>query len=99
MCNTLRAGIQKQTLGTHVLQIVFLGLTGFRFPVAHFVTNQVQGPELFSLFWEAVNKIEKKNFKVLYTCMDGAQCNRTFMHINLDGIADRSFTIPSFCSL
>ena len=95
MCNTLRAGVKKQTLGTHVLQIVILGLTGLRFSVAHFVTNQVQGPELFSLFWEAVDKIERKGFKVYYTCMDGAQCNRTFMHINLDGTGDRSFRIPS----
>ena len=83
MCHTHRTGADKIKLGTHILQLLFVGLTGFRFPVAHFATDQIQGPELYTVFWEAVDLIESYGFTVLYTCMDGAQCNRVFMHINL----------------
>lgn len=31
----------EKTLATHVLQFIFLGFNGFRFPIAHFPTKQV----------------------------------------------------------
>ena len=53
-CTTLRTGKNQKTLGNYALQLVFLGLNGFRFPFAHFITNGVQGTKLYSLFWRAV---------------------------------------------
>jgi hypothetical protein len=79
----LRTGKNEKSIGTHVLQFVFLGITGFRFPFAHFITNGIQGTELYSLFWEAVDKLQMYGFKVLYTSLDGAQSNRNFMKYNL----------------
>ena len=43
----LKSGKQDKVLGNHVLQFVFLGLTGFRFPLAHFLSIQVQATEIY----------------------------------------------------
>lgn len=76
--------------------MVFLGITGFRFPFAHFITDGIQAPELYPLFWEAEDKLQTFGFEVMYTCMDGAQCNRSFMKYN---IVDSSFICPNPCNL
>ncbi|KAH3754220.1 hypothetical protein DPMN_188884 [Dreissena polymorpha] len=57
-CTILRTGKNEKVVGTYALQFVFLGLTGFRFPFAHFITNGVQATELYGLFWEAVDKFQ-----------------------------------------
>ena len=93
----LRKGKNERTIGTHALQFVFLGLSGFRFPIAHFVSDGIQPSELDPLFWEGVDKLRMFGFNVLYTCMDGAQSNRTFMHINV-GVDSKTFSTPSPCS-
>lgn len=84
MLQTLRKGKIQPKLGTHVLQFVFLGLSGFRFPFAHFLSTQVQAPVINSLFWEAVDHLQMFGFTTVFTCMDGAQSNRSFLHINID---------------
>lgn len=61
-CTTLRAGMSEKKLGKHVLQFVFLGLTGFRFPFAHFKRDQIQGYDLHMLFWEAVDRLQMFGF-------------------------------------
>ena len=82
-CNTLRKVKQEKELGTHVLQFVFLGITGFRFPFAHFVTTNIQAYDIYSLFWEAVDYLYMFGFTAIYACTDGAQSNRSFIYINL----------------
>ncbi|WAR18366.1 hypothetical protein MAR_000204 [Mya arenaria] len=72
MCNTLRKGSGGRKLGTHNLKLLFLGITGFRFPFAHFITDNVQASELYGLFWKSVQYLKTCGFKVLHTCMDGA---------------------------
>ncbi|XP_053408959.1 uncharacterized protein LOC123565639 [Mercenaria mercenaria] len=96
LCNTLRKGKNEKILGTHALQFVFLGVNGFRFPFAHFISDGVQVPELYPLFWEAVDRLSLFGFKAVYTCTDGAQSNRTFMHINTS--ADKYFTCDCPCN-
>ena len=80
LCYSLRKGICNNILGNHVLQLLFLGVTGFRFPFAHFVTDNVQASELYGMFWKAVKILWTYGFKVLFTCMDGAVCNHSLMH-------------------
>ncbi|XP_045156281.2 uncharacterized protein LOC123522863 isoform X2 [Mercenaria mercenaria] len=82
-CGILRKGKKEITLGNHVLQFIFLGNSGFRFPFAHFISTNIQAYELDTLFWEAVYLLKMYGFNVSYVCMDGAQSNRTFMHINI----------------
>lgn len=55
---TLKDGVHQQTLGSHVLQLMFQGLTGFRFPFAHFVSEQVNSCDLYCIVWEAVDKLQ-----------------------------------------
>lgn len=97
MCNQLRKGAVKSTMGTHILQLLFLGINGFRFPFAFFITDTVQASEIYSLFWKAVAELYTYGFKVLFTCMDGAQANRTFMHICV-GKEPKIFSTPSPCT-
>ncbi|KAK3107457.1 hypothetical protein FSP39_015012 [Pinctada imbricata] len=83
LCSTLRQGQKIRKLGNHILQLVFLGFTGFRFPIAHFVSDQIQAYDMYSLFWEATDKLQMFGFTCVYTSMDGAQCNRTFLNMHV----------------
>lgn len=100
LCHSLRKGNLNKNMGTHVLQLLFLGITGFRFPFAHFITDNIQASELYGLFWKAVKFLWTYGFKVLYTCMDGAVCNRSFMHICVgpNSYTNYKFISPSPCT-
>lgn len=97
LCHALRTGTQEKSLGKYVLQLLFLGTNGFRFPFAHFITNGIQASELYGLFWKSVYFLYTYGFTVLYTCMDGAQSNRSFMHICL-GDKPTSFIARNPCT-
>lgn len=49
-------------LATHVLQFVFLGDSGFRFPVAQFPSGGLSASALFFIFWEGVKKMLETGF-------------------------------------
>jgi len=99
LCQSLKKGSKDRIMGSHVLQMLFLGLNGFRFPFAHFVTDTIQASQIYGLFWKAVYLLYGYGFKVLYTCMDGAQSNRNFLHVCL-GEKPELYTTPSpFTSL
>ena len=51
-------------LATHVLQFMFLGSTGFRWPVCYFATTEAHASELVLLVWEVVNAVQSYGFKV-----------------------------------
>lgn len=71
----------EKTLVTHVLQFVFLGFTGFRFPFAHFPSYTASGHELYSLIWKSVNMLSTFGFIIQYISTDGAQSNRDLFKI------------------
>jgi hypothetical protein len=56
--NTSKVGKKETQLGNHVRQFVFLGLTGYRFPFAHFVSDQIQAYDLHTLFLEAIDQLQ-----------------------------------------
>jgi hypothetical protein len=64
--NRILSGKKEIKLATHVLQFVFLGFTGFRFPLFHFPTEQASAPELYLLFWKIVNILSTFGFKIQY---------------------------------
>ena len=68
-------------LASHVLQMEFLGFTGFIFPFAFFASTQAQAYHLYSLFWEAVNQLRLRNFTVKFCMFDGAIANRIFLKL------------------
>lgn len=94
--NQIRTGRKEQQLATHVLQFVFIGFTGFRFPFAHFPSNTASGSELYLLFWKAVHMLSMFNFKVMFVSTDGAQSNRDFMHYLLPDFSSENPTTMAF---
>lgn len=81
--DSILSGKKEIKLATHVLQFVFLGFTGFRFPLFHFPTEQASAPELYLLFWKIVNILSTFGFKIQYVSLDGAQTNRDFAKLLL----------------
>lgn len=59
-----------------MLQFIFLGNTGFRFPFAHCPTKEADAATLYDLFWNAVLWILKAGIVVTYCCCDGGEANR-----------------------
>ena len=49
---SIASGKREITLATHVLQFIFLGFSGFRFPLFHFPTNTATASELVMFFLE-----------------------------------------------
>jgi len=49
-------------LASHVLQFVFLGDSGFRFPIAQFPSGTCTASSLFFCFWEGVKKMLQTGF-------------------------------------
>ena len=91
----LKSNKMEKTLATHVLQLVFLGFTGFRFPFAHFPTTTASGYELYLVLWKAVNMLSVFGFKIQYISTDGAQSNRDLFKLLLP---DFSSANPITCS-
>ena len=76
-------GYYDLKLAIHVLQFLFLGHTGFRFPLAHYPILQASPSELYIDFWRIVKLLGLFGFRVAYVSMDGAQSNRNFMKMLL----------------
>lgn len=51
-------------LASHVLQFIFLGYTGFKWPVAYFPTTEAHAAELQILVWDVINKVQGYGFQV-----------------------------------
>ncbi|KAL3886355.1 hypothetical protein ACJMK2_026353 [Sinanodonta woodiana] len=75
---TLKYEKQVKLLSNYAFQIVFLGLTSFRFPFAHFITRQAQASYLYTLFWGAVDKLPVYASTAVYVNMvDAFDWNKT----------------------
>ena len=51
-------------LATHILQFVFFGNTGFRWPVAYYPTTEAHASELMVLVWDVVETLSSYGFQV-----------------------------------
>jgi len=79
----LKSNKTDRILATHVLQLVFLGFTGYRFPFSHFPSNTASGHELYLIIWKAISMLSTFGFTIQYISTDGAQSNRDLFHILL----------------
>jgi hypothetical protein len=91
----MKSNKKEKTLATHVLQLMFLGFTGFRFPFAHFPSHTASGQELYLLLWKSVNMLSSYGFTIQYVSTDGAQSNRDLFKILLP---DFDTSNPVTCS-
>ena len=51
-------------MASHVNQFIFLGDSGFRFPVAHYPVRETVASELMVMAWDLVQILEMNGFKV-----------------------------------
>ena len=75
----------NRKLATEVLQVTFLGNSGFRFPLAHFATRPILPHELHIIIWEIVSKLQDWGFHVDGILQDGGKNNRSFMLVHFQG--------------
>ena len=72
-------------MATHVVQFVFLGHSGFKFPFAHFPSQTITPSALFVNFWKAVRFLRSGGFSLDYCCTDGGENNRQFIKMHFKG--------------
>ena len=95
--------LEKQTasdlppIATHLLTIMVRGLfTSCKFPYAHFPTDCLTGDQIFPIVWEAIERLERKGFKVIAITADGASPNRKFFHMHCsDATVDLCYKTPN----
>ena len=68
----MKSNKRERTLATHVLQLVFLGFTGVRFPYAHLSSHNASGHGHYLLVWKSVNMLSSFGFTIQYISTDGA---------------------------
>lgn len=82
-------------MAKYILQFIFLGYDGFRFPVAYFPTTGVNAPELYINVWKIISELSLYGFSIEYVCFDGGSSNRSFqiMHFNdKDEAMEKNYT-------
>ncbi|CAG2219905.1 unnamed protein product [Mytilus edulis] len=75
----------SRKLATDVLQITFLGYTGFRFPIAHYPTDGVKASELYIIIWDLISQLQSWGFIVDFIMQDGGNQNREFTKLHFTG--------------
>ena len=86
----------QQTIATQVLQLTFLGYTGYRFPICNFPTNGIKASELSIIVWDAIAKLSDWGFQVDYIMQDGGEENRQFIKLHFDKSPESaSYASPS----
>jgi len=53
------------TLATHVLQVMFVGYHGLRYPVCHFPTCGIKVSELHTILWYIIEKLHDWDFLLI----------------------------------
>lgn len=90
--------IQKK-LAIDVLQITFLGHTGFRFPIVHYTIVGVKASEHYVIIWNVISGLQSWGFKVDFVMQDGGQQNREFTRLHFkDEHKVHKFQTESFVS-
>ena len=82
---SITAPQKSEKLATHILQILYLGIDGTRWPVAHYSSATASASEIDLIFWQIIGELKKFGFNILYTIMDGASTNRKFLKSNFWG--------------
>ena len=65
-------------VATHYFQYIFVGFNGFRWPVAYYGSNNVNGHGIYLTFWQLVDALSSYGFKVHTALMDSSSNNRQF---------------------
>jgi hypothetical protein len=58
-------GFPQLHLAKHVIQFYYLNHYGFRFPIAHWPTENATAPEISQMLWETLETLEDYGFEVV----------------------------------
>lgn len=73
-------GDQHPPVANHMLALMVRGIfTNLQFPYAHFPTSDLSADILFTIIWEAIERLESLGFKVIVVTGGGASPNRKFL--------------------
>lgn len=91
-----RCDAEHPSIATHILGIMVRGVfSSLRFPYAHFPTTGIIGVNLFSVMWEAIERLERLGFKVVALTGDGASPNRKFFSLHGDSSNEICYKTPN----
>ena len=75
--------LPPKQIATHILAFMVRGIfTSCKFPYAHFPTHSLSGDQIFSVAWQAIERLERAKLKVVAVTEDGASPNRKFFRMN-----------------
>ena len=60
-----------------VLQFIFLGLNGFRFPFSYMLCKTLSTGQLMTIITDIIQTLESYDISIIFLCMDGASVNRS----------------------
>ncbi|KAL3873584.1 hypothetical protein ACJMK2_036681 [Sinanodonta woodiana] len=64
---------------------IFLGITGYRFPICHYSTCSVKVSELHIMIWDVIARLQDWVLSVDYILQDGGEENRPFLKSHFNG--------------
>ena len=91
-----RSDVEHPTIANHILGVMVRGVfTSLRFPYAHFPTTDTTGAKLYSIVWEAIERLERLQLKVVAVTADGASPNRKFFSMHSCSKSDVCYKTPN----
>lgn len=82
LMHNINEGRYENKLANHVMQYLFHGLTGFRWPFANYPTTQSCPADISVSTWKCTDSLYEWGFKLIYCCMDWSSKNRTFLRMH-----------------
>jgi hypothetical protein len=90
LVQVMKRGTREKQLADHVLQMQFIGSSGFRFFCGYLPTRSAaSATDIHINFWNAVDIIESYGFSIDYVGMDGGESNRQFLNLNFPNATAR----------
>ena len=68
-------------MASHYFQYIYVGLNGFRRPIAYYGTNNVNGHSMYLTFWSLIDELHGYGFNVNADLTDGSNNNRQFSRL------------------
>ena len=85
---------KKVQMASHYFQYMFVGLNDFRWPVAYYGSNNVNGNSIYLTVWPLTDTLDSYGFKVHGILMDGSNNNRQFCRLIVKSKNARALKYP-----
>ena len=71
-------------LAMHCFQYMYVGCNGFRWPIAYFGSDNVNGHSIYLMMWPLRDQLQSFGFNIHGAIMDGSSNNRQFTRLMID---------------